>query len=112
MRQVALPVIAEYAAEDADITLRLKHYFAPKLEQEELLPLFRDIEMPLVYVLADMEATGVTLDTEALRQSSEVLTAQLSEIEQEIYEMADMTFNINSTRQVGEVLFDRLKLNE
>lgn len=112
MRQVALPVIAEYAAEDADITLRLKHYFAPKLEQEELLPLFRDIEMPLVYVLADMEATGVTLDTEALRQSSEVLTTQLSEIEQEIYEMADMTFNINSTRQVGEVLFDRLKLNE
>ncbi len=112
MRQVALPVIAEYAAEDADITLRLKHYFAPKLEQEELLPLFRDIEMPLVYVLADMEATGVTLDTEALRQSSEVLTAQLSEIEQEIYKMADMTFNINSTRQVGEVLFDRLKLNE
>lgn len=112
MRQVALPVIAEYAAEDADITLRLKHYFAPKLEQEGLLPLFRDIEMPLVYVLADMEATGVTLDTEALRQSSEVLTAQLSEIEQEIYEMADMTFNINSTRQVGEVLFDRLKLNE
>lgn len=112
MRQVALPVIAEYAAEDADITLRLKHYFAPKLEQEGLLPLFRDIEMPLVYVLADMEATGVTLDTEALRQSSEVLTAQLGEIEQEIYEMADMTFNINSTRQVGEVLFDRLKLNE
>ena len=112
MRQVALPVIAEYAAEDADITLRLKHYFAPKLEQEGLLSLFRDIEMPLVYVLADMEATGVTLDTEALRQSSEVLTAQLSEIEQEIYEMADMTFNINSTRQVGEVLFDRLKLNE
>lgn len=112
MRQVALPVIAEYAAEDADITLRLKHYFAPKLEQEELLPLFRDIEMPLVYVLADMEATGVTLDTEALRQSSEVLTAQLGEIEQEIYEMADMIFNINSTRQVGEVLFDRLKLNE
>ena len=112
MRQVALPVIAEYAAEDADITLRLKHYFAPKLEQEELLPLFRDIEMPLVYVLADMEATGVTLDTEALRQSSEVLTAQLGEIERDIYEMADMTFNINSTRQVGEVLFDRLKLNE
>lgn len=112
MRQVALPVIAEYAAEDADITLRLKHYFAPKLEQEGLLPLFRDIEMPLVYVLADMEATGVTLDTEALRQSSEVLTAQLGEIEQEIYEMADMIFNINSTRQVGEVLFDRLKLNE
>ena len=112
MRQVALPVIAEYAAEDADITLRLKHYFAPKLEQEGLLSLFRDIEMPLVYVLADMEATGVTLDTEALRQSSEVLTAQLSEIEQEIYEMADMTFNINSTRQVGEVLFDRFKLNE
>lgn len=112
MRQVALPVIAEYAAEDADITLRLKHYFAPKLEQEGLLPLFRDIEMPLVYVLADMEATGVTLDTEALRQSSEALTAQLGEIEQEIYEMADMIFNINSTRQVGEVLFDRLKLNE
>ena len=82
MRTVPLKEIAEYAAEDADITLQLKHYFAPKLEQEGLLPLFQEIEMPLIYVLADMEATGVTIDTEALKQSSEVLTAQMNQIEQ------------------------------
>lgn len=112
MRNVPLKEIAEYAAEDADITLQLKHHFAPKLEQEGLLPLFQEIEMPLIYVLADMEATGVTIDTEALRQSSEALTAQMNQIEQEIYELAGMTFNINSSKQVGEVLFEWLKLDE
>ncbi len=112
MRSVPLATIAEYAAEDADITLQLQQHFAPKLEQEGLLPLFQEIEMPLIYVLADMEATGVTIDTEALKQSSEALTAQMNQIEQEIYELAGMTFNINSSKQVGEVLFERLKLDE
>ena len=112
MRSVPLASIAEYAAEDADITLQLKQHFAPKLEQEGLLPLFQEIEMPLIYVLADMDATGVTIDTEALKQSSEALTAQMNQIEQEIYELAGTTFNINSSKQVGEVLFERLKLDE
>lgn len=112
MRSVPLATIAEYAAEDADITLQLQQHFAPKLKQEGLLLLFQEIEMPLIYVLADMEATGVTIDTEALKQSSEALTAQMNQIEQEIYELAGMTFNINSSKQVGEVLFERLKLDE
>lgn len=112
MRSVPLATITEYAAEDADITLQLQQHFAPKLEQEGLLPLFQEIEMPLIYVLADMEATGVTIDTEALKQSSEALTAQMNQIEQEIYKLAGMIFNINSSKQVGEVLFERLRLDE
>lgn len=112
MRDVDIPIIAEYAAEDADVTLKLKNYFAPYLEKKGLQSLFYDIEMPLIYVLAEMEFTGVTLDTAALKQSSEELTATLRNLEQEIYELAGMTFNINSTRQVGEVLFDHLRIEE
>ena len=104
--------IAEYAAEDADITLKLKNYFTPCLEKEGLESLFYDIEMPLIYVLAEMEYTGVTLDTVALKQSSEELTTALKKLEKEIYELAGMKFNINSARQVGEVLFDHLKIEE
>ena len=68
--------------------------------------------MPLIYVLAEMEYTGVTLDTVALKQSSEELTTALKKLEKEIYELAGMKFNINSARQVGEVLFDHLKIEE
>ena len=112
MRNVPVEQIAEYAAEDADITLKLKNYFAPELKKEGLESLFTTIEMPLIYVLAEMEATGVTLDTVALKQSSGELTASMNKLEQEVYELAGTEFNINSTKQVGEILFDRLKLDE
>ena len=110
MREVPVEEVCPYAAEDADITLRLKHVFRPMLEAEGALRLFEEIEMPLMPVLADMERTGVCLDTEALRQSSVLLTSQLADLEKEIYVLAGGEFNINSPKQVGEVLFDRLKL--
>lgn len=112
MRTVPIEQIKEYAAEDADVTLRLKHYFAPLLKQEGLESLFFEMEMPLIYVLAEMEATGVKLDTNALKQSSEVLSQQLTALEESIYDLAGQSFNINSTKQVGEILFDKLKLDE
>jgi len=112
MRNVPLDKICEYAAEDADITLQLRNLFAPKLTSEGLDSLFFDIEMPLVYVLADMECTGVTLDRNALKQSSGVLTKELKTLEQDIYQLAGVEFNINSAKQVGEILFDRLKIEE
>ena len=110
MREVPVEQVCPYAAEDADVTLRLKHVFQPMLEAEGAWQLFTDIEMPLMPVLADMERAGVCIDTEALRQGSRLLTEQLEGLEREIYELAGMEFNINSPKQVGEVLFDRLKL--
>lgn len=112
MRDVPIEQIAEYAAEDADITLRLRNFFAPEIEKAGIQPLFEEIEMPLVFVLAEMEYTGVKIDTAALKQSSEVLTGELIHLEEEIHAMAGMSFNINSTKQVGEVLFERLKIEE
>ena len=112
MRDIPIAQIAEYAAEDADVTLKLKNYFAPELKKEGLESLFFDIEMPLIYVLAEMEETGVKLDTVALKQSSDVLTGELNKLEKEIHELAGVKFNINSTKQVGEILFERLKIEE
>jgi DNA polymerase-1 len=112
MRDVPLEKIAEYAAEDADITLKLKNIFKPELEKQGIETLFYDMEMPLVYVLADMEEAGVKLDTSALKQSSETLTTELIRLEQEIYALAKTEFNINSTKQVGEILFERLKIED
>ena len=112
MRSVPIEQAAEYAAEDADVTLKLKNYFEPELKKADVETLFYTIEMPLVYVLAEMEYTGVTLDTDALKQSSALLTEKLQTLEKEIHELAGMEFNINSTRQVGEVLFDRLKVDD
>ena len=112
MRSVPVIKVCDYAAEDADVTLRLKNRFAPQLDSENLSSLFFDIETPLIYVLAEMEYTGVTLDREALRQSSEVLRKHLSDIESEIYHLSGMEFNINSAKQVGEILFDRLKIGD
>ncbi|MCC8155471.1 MAG: DNA polymerase I [Tannerellaceae bacterium] len=112
MRSVPLEKIAEYAAEDADVTMKLKNFFAPELKDQGLESLFFDMEMPLVYVLAAMEEVGVKLDTTALKQSSDLLTTELRKLEKEIYELAGIEFNINSARQVGEVLFDRLKIEE
>lgn len=111
MRDVPLEEIKEYAAEDADITLQLKQYFEPLLQKEGVDNLFYQMEMPLIYVLAEMEATGVKVDTDALKSSSLELTNQLAELEKEIHELAGCEFNINSTRQVGEVLFDKLQLD-
>jgi len=110
MREVPVEEVCPYAAEDADITLRLKNVFRPMLEAEDALRLFEEIEMPLMPVLADMERTGVCIDTEALRQSRTLLADQLGALEKEIRELAGEEFNINSPRQVGEVLFDHLKL--
>ena len=112
MRDVPLAQIAEYAAEDADVTLKLKNFFAPELKKAGIESLFFDIEMPLIYVLVEMEVTGVKLDTVALKQSSEELTAALNNLEKEIYELAGVKFNINSNKQVGEVLFEHLKIEE
>ena len=112
MRDVPLEQIKEYAAEDADVTLKLRNYFAPHLKSEGLETLFEEIEMPLIYVLVEMEVSGVKLDTNALRQSSNVLTKQLAALEQEILQLAGEEFNINSSRQVGEILFGKLKLDE
>lgn len=112
MRDVPTEQIAEYAAEDADVTLRLKNFFAPEIEKAGCGQLFSDVEMPLVYVLAEMELTGVRLDTAVLRQSSEEMTEALLKTEKEIFSLAGTTFNINSSKQVGEVLFDRLKIDE
>lgn len=112
MRNVPLSFVAEYAAEDADVTLKLKNFFAPELKKAEIESLFFDIEMPLIYVLAEMEYVGVTLDTDALKQSSEVLTTELKKLENKIYELAETKFNINSAKQVGEILFEKLKIEE
>ncbi|RHJ77000.1 DNA polymerase I [Parabacteroides sp. AM08-6] len=112
MRDIAVARVAEYAAEDADVTLKLRNYFEPLLKKQGIESLFYDIEMPLIYVLTEMEVTGVTLDTFALKQSSITLTSELKNLEKEIYELAGMEFNINSARQVGEVLFEHLKIEE
>ena len=112
MRDLPPGEIYEYAAEDADITLRLKNVLEPKLKEVNAERLFWDIEMPLVNVLADMELTGVRLDTEALQETSQGLGKRLEELEQRIYQQAGHSFNIASPKQVGDVLFDEMKLVE
>lgn len=110
MRNLEPIAIRDYACEDADVTLKLKNILEKEIEKNDLKKLFYEIELPLIYVLADMEYTGVLLDTKALKESSDTLTKNMSDIEQEIFALADFEFNINSTKQVGEVLFDRLKI--
>ncbi|MCL1932860.1 MAG: DNA polymerase I [Candidatus Azobacteroides sp.] len=112
MRSVALDRLVDYACEDADITLRLKSGFEEKIMKNNLTELLYDIELPLVSVLADMEEAGVRLDTSALKQSSVGLAGYLQEIEQSVYKMAGIEFNIGSPKMVGEILFDRLKVVE
>lgn len=112
MRSISLPLICDYACEDADVTLKLKNILEKELKKEGLEKLFYEIEMPLVKVLAEMELIGVTIDTEALKDISVILTKKMAEIEQQIYEAAGMEFNVNSPKTVGEVLFDHLKLDE
>ena len=112
MREVDPEVVKDYAAEDADITLKLKNILEKEIRQNGLEHLFYEIEAPLVYVLADMEWTGVRLDLEALNELSRQYSAELEEIEQEIAAMAGTPFNVNSPKQIGEVLFDRLQIAE
>lgn len=110
MRDLSPTDIYEYACEDADITLQLKNVLEPKLDEAGVARLFRDIEMPLVGVLADMELNGVCLDTEALHETSEVFNKRMTAIEQHVYELAGEQFNISSPRQVGDILFGKMKI--
>ena len=111
MRDVPVEKVAEYAGEDADITLQLKNIFAPDLEKNGVDNLFRDIETPLVRVLADMESEGVRLDSDRLSTFSAELKEDLKSIESKIYELAGIQFNIGSPKQLGEVLFDHMKIS-
>mgnify|MGYP000947414007 FL=1 len=110
MRDVSPTDIYEYAAEDADITLRLKNVLEPRLKELGVEELFWNIEMPLVRVLADMELNGVCLDTEALQDTSKIFNERMREYEQEIYKEAGKEFNISSPKQVGDILFGKLQI--
>ena len=112
MRDLAPADICDYAAEDADITLRLYHVLRQQLPEKEAERLMHDIEMPLVPVLADMETHGVRLDTEALSSVSATLTARLHDLEQKIYSEAGTEFNIASPKQVGDILFGQMHIVE
>lgn len=112
MRDLSPASVCDYAAEDADITLRLYNVLKPRLKEAGVEQLFYNIEMPLVPVLAEMETTGVRLDTEALAETSKVLTERMKQIERNIYELAGHEFNIASPKQVGEVLFGEMKIVE
>ena len=112
MRSLLPSQIYEYAAEDADITLRLKNKLEPELKKAECEDLFYKIEMPLMPVLAEMEMNGVCLDTASLAETSKQFTNRMNEIEARIYELAGEQFNIASPKQVGEILFDKLKIVE
>ena len=110
MRDLSPADIYEYAAEDADITLRLKNVLEPRLKELGVEELFWNIEMPLVRVLADMELNGVCLDTEALQDTSKIFNERMREYEQEIYKEAGEEFNISSPKQVGDILFGKLQI--
>ncbi len=112
MRDLPPSQVYEYACEDADITLQLKNKLEPELKKYDCEQLFYDIEMPLMPVLAEMEMNGVCLDTESLSETSRILTNRMNEIEKRIYELAGESFNISSPKQVGEILFDKLKIVE
>ena len=110
MRDLTPIEVYEYAAEDADITLKLKNKLEEELHREGLNKLFEEVEMPLVPVLARMEQNGVTIDTDSLSQTSNEFTQKMEEIEEEIYSLAGKKFNISSPRQVGDILFGKLKI--
>jgi DNA polymerase-1 len=112
MRQLNPEQVKDYAAEDADIALRLKAIFEPQIEENNFHALFYDIELPLVHTLASMEENGVRLDTEGLRQSTEVLTKYLTKTEEETHALAGKEFNINSPKVVGEILFEHMRITD
>ena len=112
MRDLSPTLVYEYACEDADITLQLKNKLEPELKRLQCEDLFYHIEMPLMPVLAEMEMNGVCLDTQSLAETSKQFTTRMNEIEARIYELAGEQFNIASPKQVGEILFDKLKIVE
>lgn len=110
MRQVDLEAIKEYAVEDADITLQLKENFSPILDKAETKKLFNSIELPLISVLADMETEGINLDVLFLKEMSVEMQKEINSFEQKIYETAGEKFNLASPKQLGDILFDKLKI--
>ncbi len=112
MRDVAIETVKEYAAEDADITLQLKAVFEPMLEEIKVKKLAEEIENPLIYVLADMEKEGVRIDMDQLNLYSKELEIEVNRLEKLVYEKAGVKFNLASPKQLGEVLFDKLKLDD
>lgn len=112
IRTLDINRLCDYAAEDADVTLRLKNVFEKELKANNLEKLFYEIEMPLMPVLADMEYTGVSINVDALKDFSKSLSLRIAEKEQKIYDLAGYEFNISSPRQVGELIYDRLQIVE
>ena len=112
MRDLPPGDIYEYACEDADVTLRLKNALHDELVRNDAIQLFEEVEMPLVRVLAAMELTGVRIDTETLRETSELFTLRMNKLEEEVFALAGESFNLSSPKQVGEILFDKLKIDE
>lgn len=112
MRDLDPQDVYEYAAEDADITLQLKGVLEPKLQEVGAVQLFHDIEMPLVRVLADMELSGVRLDTTSLKETEQIFNERMKQYEEHAYELAGKQFNISSPKQVGEILFDTMHIVE
>ncbi|NCX95406.1 MAG: DNA polymerase I [Chitinophagia bacterium] len=111
MRDVEVEKVKEYAAEDADITLQLKHVFTPMLAQKEVSAIFDQIENPLIPVLVDMECEGVKLDVDFLKDYHRQLDTEIAAIEKRIYDHAQVPFNIGSPKQLGEVLFEIMKID-
>ena len=111
MRDVAIEKITEYAAEDADITLQLKNKFQPLLDNKSVQKVFEEVENPLVKVLADMEFEGIRVDMEFLKEYSKELEKEAAQAENNVYREAGVRFNLSSPKQLGEVLFDKLKLD-
>ena len=112
MRDLTPQEVYEYACEDADITLQLKNKLEPLLREHDCEKLFYEMEMPLMPVLAEMEMNGVCIDTEALQQTSKLFTERMNETEARIYELAGERFNISSPKQVGDILFGKMKIIE
>lgn len=112
MRNVEPEIIKEYATEDADITMQLKHVFEPMLLASNTKKLFDEIEVPLIPVLAAMEREGIRIDKQALNEFSVILEKQVAVLDEEIQEMAGMKFNIASPKQLGDILFDHMKLDD
>ncbi len=110
MRDLDPKDVYEYAAEDADVTLKLKNVLEPMLKEKGMERLFWDIEMPLVKVLADMELNGVCLDTDSLKETERIFKERMARYEQHAYELAGETFNISSPKQVGDILFGKMQL--
>ncbi len=110
MRDIHTDIIKDYAAEDADVTLQLKEKFGPELKKNELENLFHSVEVPLITVLADMELEGINLDVPVLREFSSQLQSDIADVEKTIQELAGTKFNVSSPRQVGEILFEYLKI--